>query len=364
MRNADYQKRGFLPAAFHLAHDVAFMNHDAMLHLLAGGERVGSYGYELTFRDDADRVSFEASPDLFSWLANTNRSDERAQLLRNIVFPALLSDFLHFTYEALTCSRKANLIVCYALIRKPLQESLALVEAVAANVHFFAEHLVNDPLALRASKAGGIEAHAKRICGVLASMPDGAHFDAGFLADLRYNKRAPDGFDGICNQAMHLFTEHEAIRTEAINVNFIFSGEDQRLSQWSHLYSRLPYLLYYARSVIESLFASFDKTTDPLYLADIDRRLGAGMILWAESLPEEWSHPAIERLAHSCQARIVEQARSQNFRAPSRRDLERMRKTGAWPGEPKADVLARAIRYAFGSSVVGGKRNRRVRNDD
>lgn len=43
---------------------------------------------------------------------------------------------------------------------------------------------------------------------------------------------------------MHLFADHKALRTEALNVDFILSNSEILLSQWSFLYSRLPYLMF------------------------------------------------------------------------------------------------------------------------
>ena len=88
-------------------------------------------------------------------------------------------------------------------------------------------------------------AHANRIRKVLATLRDHRGYDAEYLAQLRYDKNAQDGFDGVCNKALHLFTGHDAIRTEPLNINFIFSDLDSMVTQWSYLYSRLPYLLSY-----------------------------------------------------------------------------------------------------------------------
>jgi hypothetical protein len=62
-------------------------------------------------------------------------------------------------------------------------------------------------------------------------------FDAARIAELRYDKAL--GFDGPCNHAMHLFTEHQAIRTAAMNINFIFSGPDEKRTQWAYMYTYL-----------------------------------------------------------------------------------------------------------------------------
>ena len=76
-----------------------------------------------------------------------------------------------------------------------------------------------------------------------------------------------------------LFTSHEAIRTEPLNINFIFSGMDAKLTQWSYFYGRLPYLLAYMHRIVEHVCATI-APTDPIYLHDMDRRISALVLLW------------------------------------------------------------------------------------
>ena len=107
---------------------------------------------------------------------------------------------------------------------------------------------------------GGREAHRGNIAKVLQIIDDDGRFSADYLAQLRYDKSAEDGFDGICNKAMHLFTNHQAIETEPVNINFIFSNWDSKESQWSFLYTRLPYILTYAYRIVETVCAGISPT--------------------------------------------------------------------------------------------------------
>jgi len=147
--------------------------------------------------------------------------------------------------------------------------------------HDFSNKLTENPLALRAKNYGGIEGHTKRIQSVLEILGE-ERFNAAYLAQLRYQK-SEDGFDGICNKSMHLFTEHKKIKTENMNINQIFSGTDSKKTQWYFLYSRLPYILFYARSLIEYICGTFSNT-DPKYLSNIENRVMAATILWFQML--------------------------------------------------------------------------------
>lgn len=333
----------WLPDYLIPAHDLCFLHHDILVELLRSAEAEGSFSEHFEFRDEEDKKAFEDSADLFEWFARTGRRSEQAHTLRWVVFPALLSDLLHFVYEALESSRKAKLGVAYALIRKPLQENLFLLETIATDVDGFAEKLANNPLLLRAQKAGGLDVHTRRISEVLGVLGERDRFDARYLAQLRYDKTAEDGFDGICNKAVHLFTEHKAIMTERMNVNFIFGGEDAKRTQWYFLYSRLPYVLDYVRAVIEHVFGHI-ATTNPVYLAEMDRRIMASTLLWAPAVDPHYREPTIERYVDATRTRLGRHCVENGYVAPRAEHLRIMKQSGAFPGESAIRMRFRHLR--------------------
>jgi len=163
----DEDNHDFLPKYLVPSHNLYFLNHDILVKLLCAWEEAGISLQKFTFYDDNDRQEFNCANDVFDWLENTGRESERSEFLKKVVFPALLSDFLHFIYEALVNSRKAKLNVTYALLRKPIQENLFLLEIIATDPDLFSSYLIENPLMLRAEKAGGLEVHTKRILNVL-----------------------------------------------------------------------------------------------------------------------------------------------------------------------------------------------------
>lgn len=294
-----------LPEYLDQAHDLCFLNHDILVELLRSGEEERVFFRTIEFSDDQDRKLLEDLDDIFEWLDRTGRVSERNKVLRQTVFPALLSDFLHFIYEALNCSKKAKLAVTYSLIRKPIQESLFLFEVMANNLDGFCNYLIDNPLRLRARHAGGTEVHKNRISKVLTNIGESDRFNAEYLAQLRYEK-TDDGFDGSCNTATHLFTQHEAIKTDNMNINFIFifSDDYSRITQWYFLYSRLPYILCYSRTLIENVFSTFT-LTDPNYLENLERRVMAGTLIWSNDVHSDYMNEYLEQFSRSTKSRLL-----------------------------------------------------------
>ncbi|MBL8635097.1 MAG: hypothetical protein JNM40_17850 [Myxococcales bacterium] len=334
----------FLPSEFIAAHYLCYRNHDIMLEMLRSGEKHGVFNAEYPFRDEADRHSFEESEDIFTWLSETKREEERVDLLRRTIFPAVLSDFLHFVYEALACSGKAKLTVAFALLRKPLQENLHLLESIATDFDSFAAKLATEPHRLSAGGSGGLSAHQKRIDIAINQIDETDRFDGEYLAVLRYDKRNKDSFAHVFDTAIHLFTDNHAIRTEPMNINFIFSDNESRWSQWSYIYSRLPYVLTYARLLFEHVLAAVKKT-DPKYIEDMERRLSASTLLWSETISEEYIVPPLTKFINATKSRLDSQCESQGYRVPSARDLDQLADTGRMPGETFLSAYTRNMSY-------------------
>lgn len=204
----------------------------------------------------------------------------------------------------------------------------------------FEEKLATNPLKLQHHNAGGTEGHTRRIQAALDAADQSGRFDAAFLAQLRYDKKSKDSFDGVCNKAMHLFTSHEAILTEQMNVNFVFSGWEAKLSQWSYLYARLPYILLYTLSLIEHITNSFAETL-PEYQEDVARRIAALLALTWSSTDPYYQAPRIEQLVRETVAWLLSSCAEHGYSQPTEDDLHRMAHTGAYPGESEATRSAR-----------------------
>ena len=337
MRRLVKNKGGFLPREFFIAHDLCFSVHDILTQFIASGVQHGIFSARIELDDGAEAAALEQAGDLFEWLETTGRLEDRARILKATVLPAVLSDMLHCLYEALESSRKGKLNVTYALIRKPLQESLFVLESIVLDEAGFAEKLAKNPLLLRPHTAGGHEGHARRIQHVLEIVDGTNAFDAAYLAQLRYQK-VEDGFDGICNKAIHLFTEHKAIQTELLNINFIFSDYEAKVEQWRYLYSRLPYVLVYAWRVVEYIGDSLC-LTHPDYGFDMLRRVAAFVSLSAKKSTHVTEQ--LQKFYDAYHNWILEHCAQMNFPKPLKRDIERMALTGALPGEDDASVQAR-----------------------
>ncbi|SFU66793.1 hypothetical protein [Pseudomonas sp. OV546] len=333
-----------LPEQFHAAYKFCFAAHDVAAQLLVSGMKQGIFVTNISFNGEHEKNAFDQADDLIDWLKQSGRMDDEVDVLVTMAFPAVLSDMLHCIFEALEASRKGKLAIAYMLLRKPFQESLYLLESVVADKKTFAKMIADDPSKLRPQNAGGIDGHTRRIQKVLEIIGETSRLDANYIAKLRYDKTERDSFDGICNKAMHLFTEHKAIKTEQYNINFIFSQKDQALTQWAFLYSRLPYLLTYIVSLVEHIAERFAQT-HPTYTQDMSRRLAALLLISTPQVAPDYQAEPLTHLVLATYHWLSEHCMSNGFPAPRVEHLDRMAISGAFPGEGDDEVDARDLLY-------------------
>lgn len=274
--------RNLLPQEHRFSYDYAMYLHDQLARLLVYGESHGKFHAQFSFRSEEDARHFSKNPEveIFDWLEERDYSDVLGELLLKSLFPALLSDFCHFVYEALTCARTMKLTVAYALLRKPLRENLLYLEWLLADPEDLLNTFYNEEsVELSFTRIGDPSRVRSAIEAAVVSLPHCSHFDPDWLYDLRYNKQAHYSFDALCNKAIHLVTTRESIRTEKQNFNFIFSDAESFESQLNHLFRTLPTVLLYAVEVAEVLITYVLEEPTPDF-AEASLRRSIGFVLW------------------------------------------------------------------------------------
>jgi len=318
---------------------------------------VGAWAEEVT-NSGPELDSLLAGEPAVEGMLRTQEPKKIASFLSRTVYPYLLRDFLHYVYEALECSRKGKTTLTFSLLRKPLKESLFVLEVLSADPLGFAQRFRDeiDTLSCDARDVNGSktkrEWHEERVQQALQAANAIPDFDPGYITQLRYCRDEEDSFAGLFDKATHLVTSFRAIKTEPLNFNFVFSDDDSVETHWAYIYSRLPYLLSYVWRISEHVFARFS-LSDPVYLDDIERRVMARVLQWDTSVRGNYRHPKIDAFIERTRVSLDLRCAAAGWRSPSRRDLDRMAESGAWPGESGLKVRARAVRYFLGVRASG-----------
>ncbi|MCL4853616.1 MAG: hypothetical protein KJZ78_19855 [Bryobacteraceae bacterium] len=349
----DKNANAHLPERFATAHDLAFAIHDILLHQLHAGWRANAWVERTDLQPGTDFESEIKGKHPIEWFFDTQSPEKIASLLNKSVYPFLLGDFLHYVYEALECSRKGKTTVAFSLLRKPLKESLFIMEILSTDPMEFARKFREDIASLYSDDQKIPEKekwHLSRIRSAVIAIDALEILDPVYIAKLRYSRNEGDSFASAFDMATHLVTNYKSIKTDPLNFNFIFSDLDSIETHWAFIYSRLPYLLYYAWRICEHAFSRYGRS-DPVYLHDIDRRIKAMILLWFPTIDENYRSPEIVHFVDQIKASLEMLCMASGWRKPTVSDLERMALCGAWPGESKFKVIARDIRYKIGVKV-------------
>jgi predicted RNA-binding Zn-ribbon protein involved in translation (DUF1610 family) len=161
---------------------------------------------------------------------------------------SLVGDFCNYMLESINCAAKMKIAVSYALLRKPLKDTLGYIEWLYVNRNEVLELLVNgkpEDLEIKKEKAkANVEAIREK-------------FGVDGYFDFRYEKNSETSLERIWSQASHLITTHRYAKTESGNLNFIFSNEENLRQFSDYYYLVVPHIMSYAINLIISMFEEY-----------------------------------------------------------------------------------------------------------
>jgi hypothetical protein len=260
-----------LPPKYRFPHDYAIYLHDILVGLTMAGYEAGVFNVQLKLGPGDPKPDGLEGLELSAWL-DEHHPEVGALLEYKQLIAALVSDSCHFTLEALRASAKGKLTVAYALSRKPFKDNLFYLEWLLSDPVEFLVGFRKGPEAIEVAKQG--ESRRSVIEDAVRKV-GGRTINANLLYEVRYDRNAQYGLSVVWDQATHLVTTVRQARTGKRNLNLIFSGQPQWESQWQHFYYMVPYLLYHAVRVVQTLFedlATIPKTQS--VLQEIRRDLG------------------------------------------------------------------------------------------
>lgn len=277
--------KNHLPPQLQFSHDYSLWLHDGLAQIVVEGQRRGLFTTRIDLADHAERQRLDSASHVLDWIEAEGKSTLMAEVLLKAIVPALLSDFCHFMYESLSCSRKGKLGVAFALLRKPLRENLHYLEWIVARPDDFLNTFYG-----RESKELSFNhiGEASRVKSIIAEAvercPSSGAFIPGYLYEIRFDKACPYGLEGFWNQALHLITTKAPIDTERQNFNFVFSSEEDMAVQWELYYTHVPVLLYYAAELTEVLLAYATNALMPDIAEAVLHRI-VGFLYWVHESP-------------------------------------------------------------------------------
>ncbi|MBA7559625.1 hypothetical protein ES708_01240 [subsurface metagenome] len=240
----------FLPKKYKELHSLCFYLHDILAQVVIEGEKKKLFDTVYRLKKRSGIGKLKDNDDILKWLINNGYEEEFKSIVIKQVLIATISDYCHYIYEALKCSEKNKLCITYTLLRKPLKDNLLLFEWIMMNRNEFMENFQKDSNCYAIDKIDSTKKKMFIECSV-NQINYCETFDADFIYNIRYSKKTDYSLERVWNIANHIVTTLKYYKTESLNLNFVFSGDNSKESQWNYLYSVLPYLLFYTVEVIQ-----------------------------------------------------------------------------------------------------------------
>lgn len=192
---------------------------------IAGAIEAGVFetNFELRSRKHVRDFKKLKNEEVLEWLKGNDYISQVGEVTLKSIVRAVAIDMVEFANEALRCTIRGPLTVAIALFRKPFKENLFILEWIVGDpADYFERFFSGDAAQLSLSAVPP----ARKLDIIRAAMAKTVYQEwipADFIYSLRYDKQSEFGFEPLWQHANHLITTQGKLKTEAENLNFVFS---------------------------------------------------------------------------------------------------------------------------------------------
>ena len=175
-------------------HNYLTYCNDVLVSMLkyADEEKMASVSIDL---GNGENIEFEQDEKWQEWLITHGHREEMYEVYYRHTFFSLVADFCSYMLESINCAAKMKVAVSYALLRKPLKDTLGYIEWLRVDRNGMLDLLASGkPEDLVITKEKALE-HT--------SLMEGNCKMSSFF-DFRYNKASETSLEHIWNNANHL----------------------------------------------------------------------------------------------------------------------------------------------------------------
>lgn len=262
------EKLGTIPIKNVREHEFCFYLHDMMAQLLREVDALNIRSASFDLSETAQQAANSGAEQLIDHLLRSEHRPKAVRLMLNHVLVTMTSDYLHFVYEALVALSKRKFAVGLSLLRKPFKENLLHITWMLGDTDDYSEKFEQDPALFMESRKTDSVLRASIMSKALNRCILSQTFEPTLIERIIYDKDDPRGLAPLFDKATHLVTGARALRTEPMNLNFIFKDpRDNDL--YENCYAGIAMVLMYSFAILSS---EVEKVT-PLDTSYVRRRL-------------------------------------------------------------------------------------------
>lgn len=210
---------------------------------------------EINLRDNQEIPKNLDSP--IDWLIENGYKEVAFESTKAHVFFSLLTDFIFYMHESLSCSERGKVTVAFSNSRKPIKDNLFYICWLLVNSEELISKLMNDNPKTFDVSALNYEFKVK----ILNEAVKKVNFplDGKLLVEIIYDRKSPRGLSSIWDKTLHIITSNKRYPTSVGNLNFIFADEDIWNEHWETYYDKITHIMTFATDVSIPLFEDVAK---------------------------------------------------------------------------------------------------------
>lgn len=240
----DLDRLKFVPQPFHQSHSFCFWLHDLMLDIMLQAEHARVSDVQLQFTGEEQEREALSYADPIIFCLDTGRIEIAKRITINRIIIPLYGDALHFIYEGLRALEKRKYAVAFALLRKPFRYTLMFASWLLGDEDDFFTRLRTDPAEEFDERKLKPEDRRAILSKAIAGLDFSDCFGADVILEMAFDKKNARGLAQYFDKAAHLVTSNVGMRTERLNLNFIFKDPNDT-DVYENVYPLLAYLLAY-----------------------------------------------------------------------------------------------------------------------
>lgn len=238
-------------------HNYLTFCNDVLVSILRYADANNLANIKLEFNAKADFDAFEQakkdSDDWQEWLLHNGHHDEMYEAYFRHTFFSLIADFCNYMLESINCAAQMKVAVSYALLRKPLKDTLGFIEWLYVDRNELLDLLVQ-------GKPDDLEI-TRRVAKEHTSLIEEKR-DTSSYYGFRYDMTSESSLEHIWNNANHMITTRcNLSKTAPGSLNFVFTSENDLRKFSDYYYTTVPAIMSYALDLICDMFESFAPLT-------------------------------------------------------------------------------------------------------
>ncbi len=209
----------------------------------------------IDFKCENDRMLFKEYCDnngknTEGWLKNNGYKDVLYESYYKYLFFSLIGGFCNYYNASIDLVAYGNINAAWALLRKPLQETLAYLEWLYVDKNELIALMMEENDVTKyeiIKKKDKIAENIKKIqSGEVSKIID--------MFEFRYSRKEELTLNGILQATNHLITTRQKLKTSPSGLNFIFPDDKIIERNIGFYYTSIPYVMLYTMNIVNLMF--------------------------------------------------------------------------------------------------------------